>query len=257
MLAQYLTAELFGFLLVFCRIGAALMMMPGFGEVYVAPRIRLMLALFLSLLVAQTVSGIPPVPNDFSALFLLIATEVLIGLFIGSITRMLISGVQIAGGIISYQSSMSTALTNNTTGFSGQDTSISNLLAVTAVVLMFAMNMHHMVLHSLVESYSLFALGQMPYMEDIAKHGTTTITRSFRIGMQLAAPHLVIGLLLYLGAGIVARLMPNLQVFFIMMPGNIFLSLFILMVSISSVMLWFMDYFHEGIYYFLPHARSR
>lgn len=252
MLSQFLVSEVWAFLLVFCRLGSAFMMMPGFGEAYVSPRFRLMIALFFSFIISQAIPDIPEPPQAISTLFRLVGTEIIIGLFFGGISRMLIAGVQIAGGIISYQSSMSVALTNNTTGFSGQDTTISNLLAVTAIVLMFTMDMHHLLIQALAESYMIFAPGEMPFMADVAKHATNTISSSFRIAMQLSAPHLVVGLLLYLGSGIIARLMPNLQIFFIMMPGQLFLSFFVLMSTISAILMWYMDYLQTGIRFFIP-----
>jgi flagellar biosynthetic protein FliR len=84
-------------------------------------------------------------------------------------------------------------------------------------------------------------------MEDVATQAITTITGTFRIAMQMSAPHLVVGMLLYLAAGIIARLMPNLQVFFIMMPAQLFISFLVLMTCFSAIMLWYIDYLQGAI----------
>lgn len=251
MLSQLLTAEVFAFLLVFCRVGSAIMLLPGFGELYVAPRIRLMLALLMSLLLAPVISGLPEAPESLAVLLSLISGEVLTGLFLGGLSRLMLSAVQTAGGIIAYQSSLSSALTNNVSGFAGQDTSMGNLLGMTAVVLIFALDLHHIMLKSLADSYTLFTPGQFPLTEDIASYATQVVSRSFRIAMQLSAPHLVVGLTLYLGAGIIARLMPNLQVFFILMPIQLYVSFFVLMATVSAIMLWYMEHLQQSLGAFL------
>lgn len=248
MLSQLLTAEVFSFLLIFCRVGSCIMLLPGFGEAYVASRIRLVLALLVSLVMMPVISpSLPPAPTDISMLIRIMLAEVGTGLFMGALARMVISGVHVAGGIIAYQSSLSSALTNNITGFSGQDSTVGNMLGILAVTLMFATDLHHLMLRSIFDSYSLFAPGQLPLTEDMAQQATLTAARSFRIAMQLAAPHLVVGMMLYLGAGIIARLMPNLQVFFIMMPVQLLTSFFVLMVAVGGIMLWYMDYLRGAL----------
>lgn len=250
MLSQFLISELFAFLLVFGRLGSALMLMPGFGEQYVAPRVRLLLAVFFSMALAPALT-LPPLPGSVGALFILLFSEILVGLFIGGITRMLISAMHITGSIIAYQSSLSSALTTDIAGFSGQDTSLGNLLSMTAVVLLFVTDLHHVMLRGLAESYTLFLPGQFPLVEDLASHATSTMTGAFHMAMQLSAPNIVIGLMLYLGAGILSRLMPNMQIFFIMMAPQLLLSFFILMVTISAIMLWYMDFLKDSLQKFL------
>jgi len=155
--------------------------------------------------------------------------------------------VHIAGSIIAYQSSLSSALTANIAGFSGQDTSLGNLMSMTTIVLIFVTDLHHVMLRGLIDSYMLFTPGHMPMMEDMATHATNTMTNCFRIAMQMSAPHLVVGLMLYLGAGIIARLMPNIQIFFIMMSPQLLISFFVLMITVSAIMLWYLDYLKEAL----------
>jgi len=97
----------------------------------------------------------------------------------------------------------------------------------------------------------LFLPGQMPLMGDIAQHATQTVSGIFQMAMQMAAPNIAVGLMLYLGAGILARLMPNMQIFFILMAPQLLISFFILMVSFSAIMLWYLDYFRTTLTGFL------
>ncbi|MDX1975848.1 MAG: flagellar biosynthetic protein FliR [Rickettsiales bacterium] len=247
MLSQFLATELYSFLLIFCRVGTAFMLLPGFGEAYVLSRARMFIALMFSLLLVPILHNVPPMPRETFTLMTLIIAEILTGAFIGGMARMLITAMHLAGGIIAYQSSLSSALTTDLLQGGGQDTSLSNLLSVSAVLMIFALNLHHLMLQSLVDSYNIFLPGHFPIVQDIANLATTTITGAFRMSMQLAAPHIVVGLMIYLSAGIIARLMPNIQIFFIILPLQLMLSFLILMVVISSILLWYSEYFKQAL----------
>jgi flagellar biosynthetic protein FliR len=252
MLSQFLVSELFAFLLIFCRLGSAIMLLPGFGEIYVAVRVRLMLAIFFSLtLTPALASALPAAPATTFGVFTLLLGEIMTGLFLGMLARLLIAAIHIGGMIIAYQSSLASALLPDISQVQGQGTSLGNLLGIVAVVLIFATDLHHMMLKTLADSYTLFLPGQFPLVEDFANHATQTVSGAFRMAMQISAPHLVIGVILYLGAGIISRLMPNIQIFFILMPPQILLSFFILMIAFSSIMMWYLNYFRDALSGFL------
>jgi flagellar biosynthetic protein FliR len=254
MLSTFLTSELFAFLLVFCRVGSALMVLPGFSESYVAPRLRLMLALLMCFLLAPVVPRLPAVPAGVPALVSVIVFEITIGLFIGSISRMLISAIHVAGYIIAYQSGLSAAVTVGLGQLQGQDTALGNLLSFTTVVLLFATNCHHLMLGGLAGSYNIFLPGQMPIVGDIAEHVSRTVSGTFATAMQLAAPSLVVGALMNLGAGMLSRLMPNFQIFFLMMAPQLLISFMVLMATFSAIMLWNIDHFKTGLSFFMAPA---
>lgn len=251
MLSQFVTEQLFVFLLVFCRLGSAIMFLPGFGEAYVLARVRLLLAAMFSLVVAPFLQNLPPIPTTVSGLAVLIIAEIMVGLFIGFICKILISTIQTASSIIAYQSGLASAMTQDLTAAQSQSTSLGNLIGMTALVLLFVTDLHHLMLRGLVDSYSLFIPGQFPITEDIANLGAKTLANSFRMATQIAGAHLVIGLILYLAAGIISRLMPNIQIFFIMTAPQLLISFFILMIGFSTMMMWYMDYFKDTLGGFL------
>lgn len=252
MLSEFLVSELFAFLLVFCRLGTALMVMPGFSEIYVSVRVRLMLALTFSLVLAPTLTALPPLPSQVFILVTLIIAEILIGFFIGTLARMMISAIHMAGMIIAYQSALSSALLPDITqNQGGQGSIVGNMLAMTALVVIFASDTHHIMLRGIADSYSLFLPGKMPMVEDFANQASTLINGSFEMAMKLSAPHLVVGTVLYLGAGIIARLMPNMQIFFIMIAPQLLISFFVFMIVLSAMLMWYLDYFRETLGGFL------
>ena len=149
------------------------------------------------------------------------------------------------------QSSLASALVQDVTQISGQTSPISNFLGVTALVLMFSLGLHHIILQGLVDSYSLFTPGIFPVMEDMSSKATETMNGVFIAAVKISAPHIVIGLILYLGAGILARLVPNIQVFFVMLPAHIFTSFIVLLTGFSTFMMWYLDYFTSVIQSFV------
>ena len=210
MLQHFLISELFAFLLIFCRLGSAFMLLPGFGEAYVSPRIRLVLALMFSLTLVPIIHDLPPVPSTVSSLLGMVIAEIMIGLFLGGLSRCLIAAMHIAATIIAFQSSLASSLTQDIAGFSGQDTSLGNLLTMSAVVLLFASDLHYLMLRGLADSYTLFLPGQFPMVEDFANHATHILSGAFRMAAQLAAPNIVLGLIVNLEPDLY-RLVPNIQ----------------------------------------------
>ena len=251
MLKALLTAEVFTVFMVFARIGSAFITLPSIGESFLNPRARLTLAILLSLVVAPTVEPlIPPVPARLSDMLGLIFIEILIGIFIGAVTRVLFMSLAIAGAIYSFMSGLASALIFNPLA-SDQGALLSIFLSLVGLLLIFATDTHHLLIRAVVESYVLFEPGVYPMVGDMADVMTQTVADSFKLGFQLASPIVVVGLF-YVLLGLLARLMPQMQVFFIAMPLQIMMGLFLLMTTMSAMMIWFMKQFHGLLGQFLP-----
>ena len=124
---------------------------------------------------------------------------------------------------------------------------IGRFFNIMALVLLFATGLHHAMLMAVIDSYSVLPPGGLPPVGDFAGQAVAFFTGSFIIAMQVAAPVMVIGLMFYLGIGLIARLMPAVQVFFIALPLQVALGFWITMVAMSATMLWYMDYIEVGI----------
>ncbi|MCD6034917.1 MAG: flagellar biosynthetic protein FliR [Rickettsiales bacterium] len=223
------------------------MVMPGIGESYIPPRVRLLASLTISLVLLPTLTPVlPSMPSDVPSLFLDVGGEITIGAFIGLLTRMFISVMHMAGMIIAYQSGLASAVMFDPTSES-QGTTIGNFMALTAVALLMITDFHHLMLYALRDSYHVFAPGAKLPVGDMAETATATLADAFLIALQFSSPHIVIGLLLYLTAGLMSRVMPNMQVFFILMPLQILLSIFVMAVTLSGGMLWYIGHMQEQI----------
>lgn len=243
MLAELLPLDVFAVFLVFVRIAAALMLLPGIGEAYVSVQIRLAVAAVLTVAISPLVIGtLPILPATPLELLMLILGELVVGVLIGAAARLMMSALHVAGTVIAFQSSLGFALFIDPTQGT-QGALIAAFLSLLGLVLIFATGLHMMMIRALADSYVLFTPGQMPPVGDFAALAVRYVSSSFRIGIQIAAPFIVFGLVFYIGLGILARLLPQIQIFFIAIPLQIFLSLTIFGLVLAPMMIWFLDHF--------------
>lgn len=249
--AQWLPAQAFAFFLVFSRLGAALTFLPGFSEIYVSQRFRLVLAGALTFVITPVVmSRLPPVPQSVSGLLLLEGGEIAIGAFIGIVARTAFNALQTAGTLISMQSGLSAAVAfNPTTATEGALT--ASFLAAVALVIIFATDMDHLMLRALIESYGLFPPGASFPVGDFADAETRLVASSFSLGVRISAPFIVFGVIFFLGLGILARLMPQMQVFFVSQPAQILLGLVIFSGTLVAAVTVFLGSFQDALSLFL------
>ncbi len=251
MLEEVLSANVFGFFLVFARLGGALMIIPGFGELMVPPRVRLSLGLALAMFVFPLISGqLPGMPASLSGLFALIVTELMIGVFIGAAARLIMSALHVAGTVISFQSSLGFAQVFDPTART-QGAIVVTLMNLLGLVLVFSTGLHRMLIRALVDSYVLFPPAAFPPMGDFAELAVNFVAKSFALGFQIAAPFVIYGVIFYVCLGLLGRLMPRVQPFVIVMPLQILLSLTLLMIVMPAIMLWYLDHFEASMAGFL------
>lgn len=236
LLDYFLISQLGAFLLIFIRIGAAIMFLPGIGEVYVSPRIRLLFALGFSIVLTPLLEArMPPLPGSPFALGTMIVCEALVGIFIGLIARAVLMCLHVAGNVIAMQSALAVAsMFDPSSG--NQSAVVSNVLTLAAITLFFTMNLHHLVFYALAQSYEVFTPGAFPPVTDMNILHTRLVGDAFALGIMLASPHIVFSLIFYLAGGLMTRLMPNFQVFFVMMAPQILIAFFLL-VALSGTML--------------------
>lgn len=240
-LPELAVEEVFALILIFVRVGAALLAMPGFAEAYVLARLRLLLALLLSLaLVSPLASSLPPMPEEPLALGRLLAGEVVLGLFIGAIARLAFATLHVAGAIIAFQSGLAAAAVFDPNEAS-QGTLPGSFLTTTALVLLFVTDGHHQLLAALAASYDRLPAGAVPPLGDMAELATRVLGQAFAVGLRIAAPLLLVSLLMHLGMGVLNRLMPSFQVFFIALPLQMLMAFATLMLVFGGGLLAFFE----------------
>ncbi len=242
------------FLLVFARIGTMVMLLPGLGELNIPMRVRLTLALVLTAILLQLHRNAYPldltVPGPVLALLF---QELLVGAVLGLTARLTVSALQVAGSIVAQQLGLGFVTAVDPTQ-GQQGVILGNFLAVLGVTLVFATDLHYLVIAALNDSYRLFRPGEIPIFGDVAAHFTKTVAAAFRVGVQLSAPFIVFGLLFNLGLGVLSRLMPQMQVFFVGLPLSILLGFLILILVLGAMMGTFLDHVEGVLHQLAPHS---
>ena len=241
-------------MVVFSRVGAALMLLPGIGDMTTPPQVRLLLALGLTLAIAPALSAaLPAAPAQPIALVTIILTESAIGIFFGMLARLMISALEIAGMVMAHQIGLANAFALNPS-LATQGSIPGAVLGMAGIVLIFATDMHHLLLRALVQTYALFPAGSPPPIGDMAETITRFASQTFLVGVELAAPFLVVGLVLFTGVGLLGRLMPQIQFFMIITPLQIGLGLLLFAATMSGVMLFWLGSFESSLVGFLQNG---
>ena len=236
-----LPATIYGAGLVFARVAAFSMLIPGVGETSVPPRIRLGFALLLSLVLYPVVqAGLPPEPASVDGLAAQVGIEVLIGLAVGAILRLFLSTLAVAGEVVSLQTTLSFAQTANP--LQAQPTpTVGAFLTLLGVTLIFATNLHHLFLGAVVHSYGLFPMTKAAPIGEFGQLAMRMTAESYSLGIQLAAPVIVFSLVFNVAAGFIGRAMPQFQVFFVATPLTVLLGLSVFALSLGVFGLVWLD----------------
>ncbi len=236
MLGLNLSAEFFTLFLVLSRVGAMFMSLPGIGETSVPARYRLVLAALVTLLVAPTVKiSTASLPENPWGLLGLMVSENIIGLFLGMVIRLTMFVLAVVGDVMAMTTAMAFARTSNP--LMSQGGSIAGVILSTIGLLMiFALNLHHLFFDALISSYTLFPVGTWLMIADSAEMILRMVSEGFALGIQLGAPFLGLSLIINISLGVIGRVMPQFQVFFISVPAAIMLGMAVLAGSLGVIM---------------------
>jgi len=243
-LGALLTTSFLSVALVFARIGAAMMFMPGFGESFITPRHRLAASLVIALVITPIVAQ-GPVPTGGVDLIFAFGIEVTLGMWIGLVSRVLLTAMQVAGAQIGMVSGLSNAFAPDIGSFQGS-TLIATSLLLGALAVIFAADIHHLIIEAMIESYFTFPPGMiMP--GDLAEQMIRAAQTAFYIGVSVAAPFFVMGVVLNVGLGLTNRMLPSLPVFFVAAPVLIGAGLFVLVLAVPTAIRTFVSRFVEWL----------
>lgn len=240
------------FILVFARIGAMVMLLPGFGESNIPVRTKLAIALALTLIILPLHRSAYHVDmTSLTSLLVLMVHEIIIGIVLGATARVTLSALSVAGSLIAQQLGLGFVTTVDPTQ-GQQGALIGNFLTMLGLTLLFATDMHHLVIAALADSYKVFGPGEVLPSGDIAALATRAFAAAFKIGVQLSAPFIVFGLVFNVGLGLLARMMPQMQVYFVGVPLSILAGFLIFALVIVTMMGTFLDYFIGVMHQLIP-----
>ena len=220
---------------VFFRVGAAMAVMPAFGEQMVPMRVRLALA--FTAVVAPAVSGLlPPLPGVPVAALGHLMAEVMAGLTLGLALRLMVIALQVAGTMAAQATSLA-ALFGGTVA--DPQPAIAQLLVLAGLALALAAGLHVRIAEALILSYAVLPAGRFLAGADLAEWGVAQVARGFSLAFMLAVPFLIAATIYNLALGAINRAMPQLMVAFVGAPALTAGGLILLLVSATSALaLW-------------------
>lgn len=240
------TADLFTVFLVFVRVGMSMAALPGFSASHVPMRVRLVLALLITISVAPVLaSQMPALPGAPIQLALLVLSEAVIGAFFGLLPRLVLAALHAAGTFASFFGSFASAFVQDPVT-DQQSSTLAGFLSTTGVLLVFVADLHHLMLRAVVEGYSVFPAGAVPEAGALGQTLARALAASFALGLQLSAPFLIVSIVSQVGLGLLNRLMPQLPVFFLGLPLQVGLQLWVMMLAISGIMMLFLNHFADA-----------
>src|ERR1700709_1426821 len=223
------------FMLVFARIGAMVMLLPGLGETNIPVRIKLAIALLLTLVILPLHRAAYHIDmQSLTPLLVLMIHEIIIGIVLGATARVTLSALQVAGSVIAQQLGLGFVTSIDPTQ-GQQGLLIGNFLSLLGITLLFATDSHHLVIAALNDSYSIFSPGELMSSGDVAALATRAFSAAFNIGL-----------------GVLARLMPQMQVYFVGVPLSILAGFLIFALVIAAMMGTFLDYFIGVMHDLIP-----
>lgn len=236
---SYATAsQVFAAGLVFARIGAMVMLVPGLGDASVPPRVRLSFALLMAFILTPLVAQNVPVPSAVSGVAGAVIRETLIGLMIGAVLRLTLSALTTAGEVISIQTTLGFAQTANPMQATPSST-LSTFISLMGVTLIMTTDLHHLFFGAMVQSFEVFPFGRNLPVGDAATLAVQTVAGSFALGIQLAAPVIVFSVVFNLATGLIGRVMPQFQIYFVSSPLAVIFGLSIFALSLGLIgMVW-------------------
>ena len=239
---DFLPQQLWAIGLVFARTGGLFMLAPGLSDASIPARVRLTLALLVAIIVAPLVAAkLPAMPTSNALFYGIFAVEIITGVAIGAILRILFSSLTTAGAIVGMQSGLGFAMSIDPSQGT-QGSVFSTFLVVTGTTLIFATNMHHLFITGVIKSYSVMLPNGHFNFADNTQWAIKSFSDAFSMAVRMSAPLLMFGIVYNVVLGVINRAAPAIQVFFIAQPVQIFLGIFLFMISVGAAMLAWVNF---------------
>lgn len=224
--------------IVFLRIGAAMALLPAFGERSIPGRVRLVLALAFTVIVAPAVlSQILPLADLARPLAL--GAEIVAGLALGLTLRLFVLALQMAGSIAAQSTSLSQIFGG---GAVEPQPAIGHVMVVGGLALAAMSGLHVRMAEALILSYEVFPAGQYPTPAILTEWGIARVANAFALAFTLAAPFVIASFIYNLALGVINRAMPQLMVAFVGAPAITAGGLILLFLSLPLLLsVWVED----------------
>ncbi len=230
--------QLIGFLLVLLRVSVVFAVLPLFGSKSFPAQFRIGMILTLSLALTPLVN----VKAGVDEIGMLVIRETLFSVVLGLTVRVLFFAIDTAGQAISTVTGMSMANVFNPE--IGQSTEISRFYSILAIFLFFALDMHHYFIYALTKSFSFVPVGSAN-IKSMAETGIELGAKVFVLAVKLSAPAITIVLITNILLGVLYKLIPQFNIFFVAYPLYLALGFLVILLTIPMVMVLLNGYFSD------------
>ncbi len=225
-------ARLLTYFFVVIRMGGIFFTAPIFSSAVVTPQIRFLLTIIISLLIVPLINPIAVTDPNVLWLVLMAFKEVLIGVIIGAMTSLLFSALQLGGYLLDYQMGFSMVnvfdpSSNASVSFTGQ---VYNILAT---LIYLAINGHHIFILAVTQSFEFLPLTNFVFNQEGVMFVISTLTKMFIVAMQIIAPAFIALMITNAVMGVMARLVPQINLMVVGFPLKIGIGAIMLIASMQ------------------------
>ena len=234
------------FFLIFLRVGAIMMFIPVFDSRNIPVLFKAGLAFSVSILLFPILK-LDNIPFITSAIPFGIGVigEIMLGIIIGLSVKLIFAGIQLAGQLSGFQMGLAIANVMDPVT-SAQVSIIAQLNNLTAMLIFLTINAHHMFLRALAESFRLVPPFDVQFSNSLIEHLISLSGNMFIIAIKVGAPVIVALLLTSAAFGLIARTVPQMNVFLVAMPLKIVVGLLFLAFALPYLLLFFRQLFNES-----------
>ncbi len=226
----------YAFMLVLARTGSALILLPGFGETEIPTTIRAGLAMALAAAILPAVLPLmPALPADTAHLLSQVLAEIVTGLWLGWLARLVVLALPTAAQFIALLTGLSSIIQPDP-ALGPQTSALARIFGLAAPVLVLSSGLYALPLSALVRSYHLVAAGSLLPVGDVTDAVSAATEESFVLSLRLAAPFVVASVAWHVAMGIVGKLVPRLQTNFATAPGQVLGGLILLGLLVTGLM---------------------
>jgi flagellar biosynthetic protein FliR len=225
--------EVILFALVLSRVAGVFSAIPVFGGKGIPLHIKVVIVAMITLVCFPALNvTLTEVPSDAFTLALLAMREIMVGITLGFVTRIIFSAVEFSGQIIGMQMGFTiSSIIDPTQGTQTQIMSVMQTLLATLLFL--SLNIHHLFIRTIVDSFRIVPLGGWHISGELVAFLIKSTADIMILGVRLAAPVMVALLLTSITLGVMARAFPQMNVFMVSMPLNIGIGFLVLGVTLT------------------------
>lgn len=242
-LARFGTETVLAVFLLFCRIGSCLIVIPGFGSDRIPIRVRLFVAIAITLalspLLLPSMRSVIP-DQGLATVTRLIAAELFVGLLLGLMGRCFIAALETIGTLISMSIGLSTMPGMAVEGNEAIPP-LANLMTLAATAMVFITNQHWELIRALADSYSAVPAGAGLDVQSGLTRFADQLSATFLLALRIGSPFVIYAVVINFALGLANKLTPQIPVYFIAMPFVIAGGLYFLYVVLGEAILLFLD----------------